>query len=82
MLSYSSKGQKKSGEMAQWLKITNCCAKGPEFDSQHLHGGSHPYITSMLGDLTPSRQWFSIYLNTALHVVLTPNYKIIFVASS
>jgi hypothetical protein len=34
-----------AGELAQWLKSTDCSSKGPEFKSQQPHGGSQPSIT-------------------------------------
>jgi hypothetical protein len=27
------------------IKSTGCSSRGPEFNSQQLHGGSQPYIT-------------------------------------
>jgi hypothetical protein len=37
--------RKGAGEMAQWLKSTDCSSKGPKFKSQQPHGGSQPSVT-------------------------------------
>jgi hypothetical protein len=38
----------RAGEMAQWLKSTDCSSRGPEFmssvPSNHIHGGSQPSV--------------------------------------
>jgi hypothetical protein len=34
-----------AGEMAQWVRATDCSSKGPEFKSQQPHGGSQPSVT-------------------------------------
>ena len=36
------------------VKCTCCSPRGPEFDSQHPHGGSQLTITESPGNLTPS----------------------------
>jgi hypothetical protein len=33
-----------NGEMAQEMKSTVCSSRGPEFNSQQLHGGSQPSV--------------------------------------
>ena len=34
------------------LKSTGCSSRGPEFNSQHPHGGSQPSVTPVQGDPT------------------------------
>jgi hypothetical protein len=41
--------KKKKSKAEDWrdgsaVKITNCSSRGPEFNSQHLHGGSQPSV--------------------------------------
>jgi hypothetical protein len=38
---------KVTGEMAQSLKSTDCSSTGPEFNSQHPHGGSQPSVMEL-----------------------------------
>ena len=33
-----------AGEMAQWLRALGCSPRGPEFNFQQQHGGSHPSV--------------------------------------
>jgi hypothetical protein len=35
------------------VKRTGCSSRGPEFNSQHLHGSSQLSITIVPGDLVP-----------------------------
>jgi hypothetical protein len=35
----------RAGEMAQLVKSIDCSFRGPEFNSQQLHGGSQPSVT-------------------------------------
>ena len=35
----------RAGEMAQWVRASDCSSKGPEFKSQQPHGGSQPSVT-------------------------------------
>jgi hypothetical protein len=34
-----------AGEMAQWVRATDCSSEGQEFKSQQPHGGSQPSVT-------------------------------------
>jgi hypothetical protein len=34
-----------AGEMAQWVRASDCSSKGLEFKSQQPHGGSQPSVT-------------------------------------
>jgi hypothetical protein len=36
------------------VKSTGCFSRGPEFDSQHLHGGSQPSVAPVPGDIMTS----------------------------
>jgi hypothetical protein len=43
--------------MAQPLKaLTGCSSRGPEFNSQHLHGSSQLSVTPVPGDRTASHR--------------------------
>jgi hypothetical protein len=33
-----------AGEMAQWVRASDCSSEGPEFKSQQPHGGSQPSV--------------------------------------
>jgi hypothetical protein len=35
----------RAGEMAQWVRATDCSSEGQEFKSQQPHGGSQPSVT-------------------------------------
>jgi hypothetical protein len=37
-------GACEAGEMAQWVKSTDCSSRGPEFNSQQPHGGLQPSV--------------------------------------
>jgi hypothetical protein len=34
-----------AGEMAQWVRASDCSSGGQEFKSQQPHGGSQPSVT-------------------------------------
>jgi hypothetical protein len=34
----------RAGEMAQWVRASNCSSEGVEFKSQQPHGGSQPSV--------------------------------------
>jgi hypothetical protein len=39
------KSETGAGEMAQWVRASDCSPEGQEFKSQQPHGGSQPSVT-------------------------------------
>ena len=60
------------------VKSIGCSSRGPEFNSQHPHGGSQPSVTPVLGDLMPSFDTY-VVMNWLYHMFESIN-SILFLA--